>query len=352
MVNCNSHDSELRPEKTRVVLRDVAQRAGVSVMTVSRALRHGRQVSPRLRAKLRRLAARMGYRPDPHLAALVAYRHRSRPRATQAVLAYLTSYSSREAFRSIAIAREAFEGAVARGLETGYRVEHVWLRDLTKRHRDPSAVLRARGIRGLILARLPSVDMRLDLSWSKFSCVGVGYSVKELIFHTVASHLFQDVLLAFDSAVARGYRRPALVLSRELDERTQHQFHGAFLARQSTLPAADRIPVLWSSENVRPGDLRIYLARHAPDVLLSTWPLAWRALQELNLRPPRAIGFVDLCLEKTDGEIAGVYQNFRRIGRAAVDRLNFLLQIGECGAAEKPEVTALYGEWIDGRTVR
>ena len=54
MVNSNQPAGAPRP---RVVLRDVAQAAGVSVMSVSRALRHGEHVSPALRQRIAGKAA-------------------------------------------------------------------------------------------------------------------------------------------------------------------------------------------------------------------------------------------------------------------------------------------------------
>jgi DNA-binding LacI/PurR family transcriptional regulator len=45
-------------------LKDIALRAGVSIMTVSKALREAKDVSPETRARIRALAQQMGYTPD------------------------------------------------------------------------------------------------------------------------------------------------------------------------------------------------------------------------------------------------------------------------------------------------
>jgi hypothetical protein len=63
------------------MLRDVAQAAGVSAMTVSRALRRPDRVAPATGRKIRKLAQKMGYQPDPHLVALAMYRQRLRRRS-------------------------------------------------------------------------------------------------------------------------------------------------------------------------------------------------------------------------------------------------------------------------------
>lgn len=56
----------------RITLSDVAQAAGVSAMTVSRALRGERRVQPELVEKIKQLARHMGYVPDPAARALAS----------------------------------------------------------------------------------------------------------------------------------------------------------------------------------------------------------------------------------------------------------------------------------------
>ena len=66
-----------RPRATgRVTLADVARLAGVSPITVSRALRGERAVDPELVARAKAAAEQLGYRPDPAARAL-ASRHSS-----------------------------------------------------------------------------------------------------------------------------------------------------------------------------------------------------------------------------------------------------------------------------------
>jgi LacI family gluconate utilization system Gnt-I transcriptional repressor len=65
----------LRPRATgRVTLSDVAQAAGVSPITVSRALRGERAVDPALVERVREAARTLGYVPDPAARALASQR--------------------------------------------------------------------------------------------------------------------------------------------------------------------------------------------------------------------------------------------------------------------------------------
>src|SRR5258706_2364891 len=71
------NQSPYRPRATGgVTLTDVAQAAGVSPITVSRALRGERAVDPLLVARVQAAAQRLGYVPDPAARAL-ASRHSS-----------------------------------------------------------------------------------------------------------------------------------------------------------------------------------------------------------------------------------------------------------------------------------
>src|SRR5574343_1773908 len=58
----------------RVTLSDVAQAAGVSPITVSRALRGERAVDPALIERVKAAAAKLGYVPDPAARALASQR--------------------------------------------------------------------------------------------------------------------------------------------------------------------------------------------------------------------------------------------------------------------------------------
>ncbi|GAB2484376.1 LacI family DNA-binding transcriptional regulator GntR [Comamonas humi] len=69
-----STEKKARPSRAsgRVTLSDVAQAAGVSPITVSRALRGERRVAPELVERVQAVAQQMGYVPDPAARALAS----------------------------------------------------------------------------------------------------------------------------------------------------------------------------------------------------------------------------------------------------------------------------------------
>ena len=58
----------------RITMKDVALKIGVHTTTVSLALRNSPQLPLATRERIQTVARKMGYRQDPMLTALVAYR--------------------------------------------------------------------------------------------------------------------------------------------------------------------------------------------------------------------------------------------------------------------------------------
>jgi LacI family transcriptional regulator len=80
----------------RVTLADVARAAGVHRTTVALALRNHPGLPGETLARLKTIARKMGYRPDPTLAALNAYRIGSASRANVQVIAYVRRLGTRD----------------------------------------------------------------------------------------------------------------------------------------------------------------------------------------------------------------------------------------------------------------
>src|SRR5580692_4026836 len=67
-------------DSPRPSMRDIAELAGVSAMTVSKALRNSPKIARRTRERILKIAGRVGYRPDPELTKLMNHlRSRTKP---------------------------------------------------------------------------------------------------------------------------------------------------------------------------------------------------------------------------------------------------------------------------------
>lgn len=123
-------------------MRDIANKAGCHYSTVSLALRNHPRIAAETRERVQRAAAELGYRPDPMLAALNAYRVMKQPPRQSGVLAWLTNYPTRDFWRDVSCECIYHQGAQRRAEARGYRLEHLavdLLADMI--HRNEKGVL-------------------------------------------------------------------------------------------------------------------------------------------------------------------------------------------------------------------
>ncbi len=350
----------------RVTMAQIAERAGVHVTTVSMALRNHPAIRAETRERLQQLAATMGYRRDPALAALVAYRYRARAKANVGRLAYITNLETRWAWKHLPAHREFHAGASEKAAELGYQLEHFWLGEpgLTQRRLD--RILYARGIKALILAsQRREVEGPLDFDWSRLSAVKIDVSPIRQPLHVVTNDQRSIIMLAMRHAVAAGYRRIGLVMPRWWDDHVNLAWSSGYLAFQQKLPARDRLPILsyaqserpWGSGNDAPdvpvprATLDRWLQVYQPEVLLSYEPFVARGLAELNLSVPRDLAYADIFLDQPDGRVAGVHQNCTHVGGLAVEILVGQIQNHVYGIPSIPTATIVEGIWHDGESL-
>jgi LacI family transcriptional regulator len=156
--------------KRRVTLLDIAKEAGVHVTTVSLALRNNPRLPEATRARIKALADKLGYAPDPLLKALVAYRGRIMTRRNPPTLAYVTNWNSRLGWKKVTAHPDFYAGALAKAEELGYHLEHFWMREPGLTHGRLSRILYSRGINGLIIAsHVREIDVGLHFDWERFS---------------------------------------------------------------------------------------------------------------------------------------------------------------------------------------
>src|SRR4051812_49196466 len=112
-----------------VTVRDIAEKAGVSAMTVSRALRKHPNISPATRAKVEKIAAQLGYRPNPLVSALMSYRRAVKPIRLHTTWGFVTNFPTRDGWKKLRMYEEFSQGASASADQHGYQLEEFWLRE-------------------------------------------------------------------------------------------------------------------------------------------------------------------------------------------------------------------------------
>jgi LacI family transcriptional regulator len=350
----------------RVTLADIARRARVHVTTVSLALRNHRRLPEATRLRIQGLAETMGYRPDPLLRALVAYRSRVMDRRNPPTLAYVTNWNTRWGWKKVTAHPDFFLGAQAMAERLGYRLEHFWMHEPGLTQGRLSRMLYARGINGLIIASHGrEMGDALQFDWNNFSAVKIDYFPHQPALHNVTNNQCDIVRLAMQKVMAAGYRRIGFVMHRGWDHAVDHLWTAGFLCEQQHLARADRVPAHifpdlhpienWFNENNAPvvadeHDLARWLRQYRPEVVISKASFVMPLFGRLGIRVPRDLAFVDVFLEKGAGEAAGVRQNHETVGATAVEILAGQLQHNKFGVPEIPTTTFVEGTWFDGAT--
>ncbi len=335
----------------RVTIRDIAREAGLHFTTVSLALRNSPKLKIETREKIQKLAESMGYRPDPMLAALNAYRQANRPVHYQASLAWIHNWANPEHLYGCEEFNQYYMGACARAAERGYNVEEFALASdgitIDRLHR----ILRARNIQGTLLAPQPSAKSFLDLRYEELSAVAFGFSMRPAVLHLVTNHHYHTMMMLMEKVLEFGYRRPGLCIPRDWNYKVDSAWQSVFLLFLDEHPDLARIPIYWANwDDPHDRNLAEWIRQYTPDVILG-FNEAKESVENAGYRIPEDVAFASAFLSKDEHVISGVYQNDYLIGQKAVDMVIDMLHRGETGIPRTPVRMLVEGEFYPGATM-
>ncbi len=336
-------------------MEDVARALGVHRTTVSLALRRDPRIPEATQAAVRAAAERLGYRPNPLVAALMQQQRGRRPKHGVTTLAYLTFDSETEVWRRNPAYVEIYDGAKARAAELNFRLEEFSLTRGRMNPRRLRQILLTRGIGGVLISPPPGAGSRVDFDVTDFAAIGIGLRIREPILERVSTDHYQATRLAVQMCRARGYRRVGLVVGDMASERIGHRWEAAFLMEHWREPGAANVPMLRGPINTAvqatPPGFAAWLRRYKPDAVLATpsdradeWLKTIRAVSA-------STALVSLGLRDRRGKIAGIWQNHARVGEMATELLVAKLQRNERGADHAMDTHLVEGEWIDGASL-
>lgn len=338
-----------------VTLQTIAQAAGVSVMTVSRALRDAPRISPETRQRVLAAAKALDYRPNPHLDRMMALVRAHKQGRAQAVIGVIRERSPQDELLHPAYQYVSNADILRRAERYGYQTEEFWLGENGLTPKRLSNVLHARGIEGILVSPQSARLACRELDYSRFAAATFGYGLREPSLHRAAGNMTAGIQTAAGELLARGYRRIGLAITRWVDDRAQSNYSGAMLHFQQSLPQAQRIPVLLFPHNDLSQDEGAFvkwMKAWQPDALItfeSSIP-AW--LKKLGLRVPEDVGLVVHDWAARMKGYAGIHQRRDHIAAAAVDLVATQLAHNERGIPEVPRQISIPPAWIDGPSVR
>lgn len=330
-------------------LATIAAAAGVSRMTVSRALRNAPAVDPKNRRRILEIAAGLGYTPDPQLAALMHYLRHRRNQPSHEVLAYVSAHRGRTPRPPSTTERRFRAGVERRARELGYGCELFLLSTDGMPPARLAQVLRARGIRGAVICNAWAVDRGLELLLKHIvGCFG-GTAHADLPAHRATSNHFSTIRLLLHELDLRGYRRIGLYLDTETDANQQHCWR-AVLSDHLHQRGIDLAPLLHVVATWDETDFVRWVRHSQTDVVLTLHRPAQVWLQRAGLAPQVGFALLDRHLE--DEGVAGIDQHAEAVGVAAVDLIAARLLNHDTGIPEHPHMITIRGTWVEGSSVR
>lgn len=310
-------------EKPRVLMKDVAKVAGVHQTTVSLALRNHPSLPQATRDRIQKLANELGYRPDPALSALVAYRQATKNQPSEQVIAWIINVKEARRMDQHHVHRLLVAGAKERASELGYKLDVFWLGKEYKDSKSLNRVLKARGIQGVILGAFDYYDEPFELDWDLFSCIKVSPLPENLAFDTVLCDQIDAVGKVIADLKRVGVKRFGLAVS-EFEEIHNHfTFAAGFHTHRRVIAPEDWIEPFYFQhgsdykEDVVPTTLE-WARKHKINALISNWNNMEGVAKQLN-EEGQECRFIPLDADEHTTRHGGINQDHHENGRRAVD---------------------------------
>lgn len=302
------------------------------------------------------MAEKMGYRPDPSLSALAAYRFAKQSHKIQSGLAWVNRYKDPKHWRKFGELKAYWAGAVMAAERFGYHLEEIIWEPCQPVNRLEK-ILETRGVRGILM---PPHHFPLDWSgfdWTKFSAVRFGMSVRNPDIHAVTTDQLRAVVMAMEKIRQHGYQRIGLVVPCDFDRNLGGNYVGGFFAAHELFDLGHLIPPLPINSDVyehQPEKARQYLERwlhkHRPDAMLTMVGKVPTLLRELGVRVPQDLAVAGTSVLDLPFD-AGINQNSEMVGRIAVETLISQINLNERGQPVAPCRILVESLWQDGKSL-
>jgi LacI family transcriptional regulator len=344
----------MKKTSPHVTQRSIARAARVSVATVSFALNNQPEVSSATRERIIRIANGLGYVPDARIGQWMA-RVRDATSKELLPIAWLNTCHEKDAWQRPLYQTPYMEGARARALELGYKIEDIWVQEPGMTMQRLAKSLYQRGVEGVILT-YPARHFRLQ--WDHLASVVLGQPLLAPKLHRISADFPFNLLLAFKSLRRLGYRRIGVCLAGAVDTVVNYSIR--LVARDICLnaPAAERVPPLLLAPPWRKGrhvDMEkamiAWLKRYAPEVIVGHDNHLKQWVEAAGYRVPEDIGIVHLAVDDDVLDWAGIHSRKREMGATAVEQLVSMIRSHQFGLPKTPLSILIRGSWQTGATL-
>lgn len=331
-----------------VTIRDVAKAAGVGKSTVARVLNSQPGVAEEQRKKILEVVQRLGYRPDPSIALLTAWRQGKRtPKRTVVVMALVcTSASTMTHWRQIHL-----EPLRAYAAQHGYKIEEFYLEEYP--HLDRLVqVLDVRGIRGVLVGPLRDESLA-GFPFDRFSAVSFYLpDCCSVAAPYVGEHHFQSMTRALDEIVLRGCSRIGVAVLSGEDGLRENFRRGAIACSAHRYSGVAEFFCWPADKHLDQKSLATWIRKEKLDAVLGNFRSedgffseSCLAAVEKSLR--RKVAWVCASLY-TPKKIAGMLYPAQTVVRTAIDLLEMQMRRQQSGAETAHIFHGIQASWHEG----
>jgi len=317
------------------------------------ALHNHPRISEATRRRICGIAEKMGYRPNALVSALMSHVRSNRRIVAQEPIAFLTSGPTADWWRAFPGILANFNGATARAEQLGFRLESFWMGPNGRDGTTVAKVLRARALRGAIMAPRPVLGgEKIPFDWPHYAVTTIGYSFQQEPMHRVAHDHVRSMLEVYERLRSLNYRRIGLAMHIDEMIRVKYNWLAGFLTGQELFGGTALPCLIFDRATDGKQVFFAWLKKHQPDAVVGISSDTYFWLKEAGVRIPRDLSYAHLNLFNTltEQKVAGIKQQSVEIGAAAVDLLVAQLYHNEYGAPKTPGCTLIDGDWMPGET--
>ena len=322
-------------------VREIAAATGLSVATVSRALRNDPKVSVATRERVHAAAKKLGYSHNPYVGQMMSSlrrRHGSTFRGNMA-LVWKNAYPGLDLDARL---QQTFDGMRTRAEELGYSLNEFDL--AANKPESLRRILVSRGIRGVLLY-MPSFvgnKVRFRMKLDLFACVSVGWGLWLPQLDAVRTNYFQMIRLAIHYTDHQFKQKIAAIWDFRTDRAAHSAGRAAFVIHHPAGPAvANELFLSWR-ELSEPAFAKV-VKKHGVRCLLlgsSVRPPEWL---EKYVPAKNWVWFRDPGAVKHLGRIDP--QNFLT-GQWAVNLLASKIQMNDFGVPQHCQNVLVPPRWV------
>lgn len=318
---------------------DLARLLGCSQSTVSRALRNSPSISQPQRERIQREAERLGYRPDPVVAAFTSRVRGYRRSPGLAGIACVHVAGTQGGW--VTPIMHGIQGA-ADGL--GYRIELLDYEEIGGTPAALERVVRARGIQGLIILPVPWGFTLESMNFDGLAVSQFGPSLHAPKFDVASTNYFLNAQRAYCGLREMGHVRIGYASQQWLEERLDYQWLGGYCVMRDLHGPGRRIPGYCPVEP-NPAGFRDWVERHRITAVMgpgSDWLLrGWRGGGRSS-SPPDFASVVGI----RQGAGQGIDERNELAGASAVQLVVSRIHANRYGIPEVPTHVQTEGVWV------